>query len=221
MAEFAYMPWDVMLARLLMSAAAGAVVGLERERREQPAGFRTHMLVSVGACLATLVSIGVAGEQFDPGRVAAGVVTGIGFLGAGTIIRYGGSVHGLTTAASIWAVATVGMAAGIGWWQAVLACTLLLFLGLAGLKWIELKAFPERRPLTLRVEVDERKLSLPGLRSALVALGGEILSVEATYNDDTDTSEVVMGLEHLPDAQADEMVAQLAKMGGVRSVRRG
>jgi putative Mg2+ transporter-C (MgtC) family protein len=221
MAEFACVPWDVMLVRLLMSAAAGAIVGLERQRREQPAGFRTHMLVSVGACLATLLSISFAGDQFDPGRVAAGVVTGIGFLGAGTIIRYGGSVHGLTTAASIWAVASVGMAAGIGWWQAVLACTLLLFVSLAGLKWIELKVFPEKRPLTLRIEVDERKLSLPGVRSALVSLGAEIASVQTAYDDDTETSEVVADLEHLPDAQADEIVAQLAKVEGVRSVRRG
>jgi putative Mg2+ transporter-C (MgtC) family protein len=116
------MPFEVELVlRLLGAAILGAVVGIEREVRDQPAGFRTHILVAVGSCLFTLISAyGFAGfldeEQvtFDPTRIAAQIVTGIGFLGAGAILRSGMSVRGLTTAASLWVVAAVGLAVGAG-----------------------------------------------------------------------------------------------------------
>ena len=110
------MPNDlVMVLRLLLAGALGAAIGYERERADKPAGFRTHTLVCLGAALFTLASIYGFGLNNDPGRVAAGVVTGIGFLGAGTIIRRdGGLLQGLTTASSIWAVAAIGVAAGTG-----------------------------------------------------------------------------------------------------------
>lgn len=99
--------------RLLLAGTLGAFVGYEREAHHRPAGLRTYILVSVGACLFTLVSIlGFPGS--DPGRVAAQIVTGIGFIGAGTIIREHAAVRGVTTAAGIWAIAAVGMAAGTG-----------------------------------------------------------------------------------------------------------
>jgi len=104
-----------MVLRLLLAAALGAIIGLERERERKPAGFRTHLLVCLGSALFTLASIYGFGIGADPARVAAGVVTGIGFLGAGTILRSReGVLVGLTTAASIWAVAGIGMAAGAG-----------------------------------------------------------------------------------------------------------
>lgn len=99
--------------RLLLAGVLGALVGYEREAHGRPAGLRTYTLVSVGACLFTLVSIyGFSGS--DPARVAAQIVTGIGFIGAGTIIQSQAGVHGVTTAAGIWAIAAVGMAAGTG-----------------------------------------------------------------------------------------------------------
>ena len=97
----------------------GAAIGAEREFRERQAGLRTHLVVSVGAALFTLVSAyGFAefGRKVDPTRIAAQIVTGIGFLGAGAIIRQGLSVRGLTTAATLWLVAAIGMAAGAGYW---------------------------------------------------------------------------------------------------------
>lgn len=104
-----------MVLRLLLAAALGAAIGLEREHAKKPAGFRTHLLVCLGSALFTLASIYGFGIGADPARVAAGVVTGIGFLGAGTILRTReGILIGLTTAASIWAVAAIGMAAGAG-----------------------------------------------------------------------------------------------------------
>ena len=106
-----------MILRLLLAAALGAGVGYQRGQARKPAGFRTHLLVCLGAALFTLASIYGFGHKADPSRVAAGVVTGIGFIGAGTILRARGNegiVVGLTTAASVWAVAAIGIAAATG-----------------------------------------------------------------------------------------------------------
>ena len=104
-----------MVLRLLLAAALGAIIGYQRERAGKPAGLRTHILICVGAALFTIGSLYGFGATADPSRVAAGIVAGIGFLGAGAILhRQGGIVEGLTTAATIWAVAAVGLAAGAG-----------------------------------------------------------------------------------------------------------
>ncbi len=103
----------VMVLRILLAAALGAIIGYQRERAGKPAGLRTHILICLGAALFTIASIyGFGGA--DPARIAAGIVTGIGFLGAGAIIRTREHIVGLTTAASIWAVAAIGLAAGAG-----------------------------------------------------------------------------------------------------------
>ena len=104
-----------MVLRLLLAAALGAVIGYQRERAGKQAGLRTHILISSGAALIALVSIYGFGSANDPARVAAGVVVGVGFLGAGVILhREGGIVAGLTTAATIWVMAGIGLAAGVG-----------------------------------------------------------------------------------------------------------
>ena len=105
--------WE-MVIRLLIAAFLGAVIGYERARAKKPAGIRTHLMVCMGAALFTVISIwGFAGNA-DPSRIAAGVVVGVGFLGAGTILRQERGVAGLTTAATIWAVAAIGVAIGTG-----------------------------------------------------------------------------------------------------------
>ncbi|MFC2066711.1 MgtC/SapB family protein [Chloroflexota bacterium] len=104
-----------MVLRLLLAAALGAAVGFQREKAGKQAGLRTHVLICVGAALITVTSIHGFGAAADPSRVAAGIVVGIGFLGAGVILRRSeGIVAGLTTAATIWAVAGIGLAAGAG-----------------------------------------------------------------------------------------------------------
>ena len=104
-----------MVLRLLLATGLGAAIGYQRERYGKPAGLRTHMLICIGAALFTIASIHGFGIGADPARVAAGIVAGIGFLGAGAIIRRGeGIIAGLTAAATIWAVAAVGIAAGAG-----------------------------------------------------------------------------------------------------------
>jgi putative Mg2+ transporter-C (MgtC) family protein len=120
--------------RLALSAVAGMAIGIERELRDQAAGLRTHMLVAVGACLFTIVgAYGFDGEG-DPSRVAAQVVTGIGFLGAGAIIREGVSVRGLTTAASLWVVAAAGTAVGLGMLWATGIATFITLISLWALR---------------------------------------------------------------------------------------
>jgi putative Mg2+ transporter-C (MgtC) family protein len=103
-----------LLGRLLLAAVLGGAIGAERELNDQPAGLRTHMLLTIGACLFTLISAYGFDGGTDPSRIAAQIVTGIGFLGGGAIVRYGLTVKGVTTAASIWATASVGVAIGAG-----------------------------------------------------------------------------------------------------------
>src|SRR5919109_1009277 len=119
-----------VLGRLALALALCALVGLERESRDQAAGLRTHILVGVGAALFTLVSaygfhglLGQGGTRTDPTRITAQIVSGIGFLGAGAIIRQGVNVRGLTTAATLWVVAAIGMAAGAGYYFGALVTT--------------------------------------------------------------------------------------------------
>lgn len=120
--------------KLLLSMLLGSVVGYERKRKGQSAGVRTFALIAMGATLAMLLSVYVPQEYLglkngDPGRIAAQVVTGVGFLGAGAIIQMKGSVRGLTTAAGIWMVATIGMAVGVGmYWVSIAATALILFI---------------------------------------------------------------------------------------------
>ncbi len=133
------------LLRLLAAAALGGLIGFERELRDHEAGFRTHLIVSLGACVFTLVSAyawtdwtfsTASGVVFDPTRIAAQIVTGIGFLGAGAIIVRGISVRGLTTAATLWVVAAIGMAAGTGYYTVSVGAAVLVLVSLGPLKLV-------------------------------------------------------------------------------------
>ncbi len=117
-----------MFLRLLVAVVLGALVGYERERAGKPAGVRTHGMVSLGSALFAVVSLHGFGNASDPSRVAAQIVTGIGFLGAGAILHQRGSVHGLTTAASLWVTAAIGLAVGVGMVFMSLATAILVFL---------------------------------------------------------------------------------------------
>ena len=124
--------------RLFLGLLLGAIVGFERELHRQPAGFRTHSLVAMGAALFTIVSgFAFDGPGSDPTRIAAQIVSGIGFIGAGTILQYRGHIRGLTTAASLWSVAAVGMAAGAGMPVMAIIATVLMLLILSILDRVE------------------------------------------------------------------------------------
>ncbi|MCM1348457.1 MAG: MgtC/SapB family protein [Firmicutes bacterium] len=145
--------------KLLLSLLLGCCVGLERKRKGQIAGLRTFALISMGATLAMILSIYVPQEYLglkngDPGRIAAQVITGIGFLGAGAIIQSKGSVRGLTTAASIWIVATIGMAVGVGMYTLSIIATLLIILVLAGIEGLERHIHLGGESRIIRIRVD-------------------------------------------------------------------
>lgn len=145
------MDW-VALAQIGLAAALGAAVGLERELGTQPAGLRTHMLVSLGAALFTLAGADLL-KGGDPARVAAQVVTGVGFLGGGAILREGATIRGLTTAASLWVTAAIGLAVGLEHWSAAVVATVVVVAVLWPTKYLEREILPQRRLIEARLSL--------------------------------------------------------------------
>ena len=131
------MPPVELLLRLVLAAALGAAIGIERELRQKAAGLRTNILIALGSALFTVVSLELAQVGGTPDRIAAQIVTGIGFLGAGSILRSGRSVHGMTTAATIWVNAAVGMAAGAGLYMIASVSTVITLIVLVILPFAE------------------------------------------------------------------------------------
>ncbi len=127
---------DILL-RLLLAALIGGIIGIEREASNRPAGLRTHILVSVGSALIMLISLYGMPERADPSRIASNVVTGVGFLGAGTILRNGNTIKGLTTAASLWVCAGIGLAVGSGYYFGGIVTALIVLISLVVLSKVE------------------------------------------------------------------------------------
>jgi putative Mg2+ transporter-C (MgtC) family protein len=174
-----------LAVRLVLAAAFGAAIGFEREIHDHPAGMRTHLLVALGSALFTVVSIfgfvgAVQGQAaVDPSRVAAQIVTGIGFLGAGAIIKYGTSIRGLTTAASLWATAAIGMAVGTGAYVVAAIATGIVLISLWPLNWVVDRIHgPAESLVHLRLGV--RGLESVGQVSAAVRNQGiDLVSIES------------------------------------------
>ncbi|NIP40247.1 MAG: MgtC/SapB family protein [Candidatus Aenigmarchaeota archaeon] len=127
-----------IVIKLVVSAVLGTLVGFERAVHNKPAGMRTHSLVCIGSTLFTILSVSVIGGE--PSRIAAGIVTGIGFLGAGIIFRAESKMRGITTAAELWVLASIGIAIGIGFYFAALAATLIVIFILIPMKYLEKEA---------------------------------------------------------------------------------
>jgi putative Mg2+ transporter-C (MgtC) family protein len=145
-------PRAELFAALLLASALGGAIGLERELSGKPAGFRTNLLICVGAALLTQLSIAIGGASDDPGRIAAQIVSGIGFLGAGTIIQAKGTVIGLTTAATLWVVSAIGIAVGAGQYTEAIGTTVLVLTALLLLGKVESRLIQAKRAQNLIVE---------------------------------------------------------------------
>jgi len=176
--------WAEVLLRLAVAGGLSAAIGLERQLRERTAGMRTHLMVGVGSCVFTLVSAYAwhdftfgRGVNFDPTRIAAQIVTGIGFLGAGAIIRQGISIRGLTTAATLWVVAGIGMAAGAGYYQGAVLGTAVVLLALWPLRYFAQAISGRLHQARLIVEVRTGESAGPVLR-ALEEGGADPRSLE-------------------------------------------
>jgi len=225
--EIPSLTWSEELLRVVVAAGLGGLVGLERELREREAGFRTHLLVSVGSCLFMLVSAygfheflvgGGSIVRADPTRIAAQIVTGIGFLGAGAIIRQGFSVRGLTTAATLWVVAAIGMASGAGYYSAAVITTALVLFSLWPLRIIAFQAMHRFRPETDRLLAQLPAGESPALLiERLEELGGRLETLEIGHEADRRT--VLMDVKLPPRADAPGIVAKLSELEPVLEVR--
>lgn len=177
------------ILRLVLAGVFGGIVGYEREVHEHPAGLRTHTLVCMGAALMTMVSVSFSSPGSDPGRIAAQIVSGIGFLGAGTILRQGNIVRGLTTAASLWTVAGIGIAVGVGGFLYLLlatAATAIVFITLSTMRSIE-PSLGKRGKNNLYLEMSADELQALGRALQELASMGVLVQsiqcVEASSED--------------------------------------
>ena len=218
--------WLHILLRLFVAAVLGGAVGMERELRERGAGLRTHTVVCVGSALFTLVSaygfsdfVHTAGAYacVDPTRIAAQIVSGIGFLGAGAIIRQGLSVRGLTTAATLWLVAAIGMAAGAGYYVAAIIATVGALLTLGPLRIVAYRLLHRFRP-----EVDRLLVQIPAggspapLIEAIETRGGRVISLDVAQEGDRRSVAVEVELHGV---EASKVAASVADIDGVLEVR--
>lgn len=216
--------WEI-LVRLLAAAALGGAIGIERELREREAGFRTHLLVSVGAALFTLISAyawtdfnfgPASGISYDPTRIAAQIVTGVGFLGAGAIIRHGLTVRGLTTAATLWIVAAVGMACGAGFYWAAVIGTALALVTLGPLRLVNRLVLD--RPHHRRLGVDLRVgMGAASVLGELEELGAVVQSFSLSEGQGLRHADVDLELPH--GARPEEVIVRLGGLDDVTGVR--
>jgi putative Mg2+ transporter-C (MgtC) family protein len=227
LAEIPSLSWPEALLRIVVAAALGGAVGLERELRDREAGFRTHMLVSIGSALFTIVSAyafrdflvaGGAVVRADPTRIAAQIVTGIGFLGAGAIIRQGLSVRGLTTAATLWVVAAIGMAVGAGYYGGAVITTAVVLISLWPLRILAHRATARFRVQTSTLVVQLSAGASPGpLIDSVEGLGARVQSVEIGHEADRRT--VLLDLTMPPRIDPPHVVADLGDLDDVLEVR--
>lgn len=216
-----------LIMRLVLAAILGSVIGFERERQSWAAGLRTHMLVCVSAALVMIVSAfgfaDVAGQPnvvLDPSRIAAQVVSGIGFLGAGAILLRGEVIRGLTTAASLWSVAAIGLAVGAGLNTAAIAATIIILAILAGMKPIERRYITVRlrRRLTLRVQ--RGALTLDSLRVLLGRSSERVKQfIVQQSEEEPDCDDVIIGLARVSGDEFTRLRDQLRCAPGVLELR--
>ncbi|MFN3649048.1 MAG: MgtC/SapB family protein [Armatimonadota bacterium] len=208
--------------RLLLSILAGALVGLERERQDRPAGLRTHILVCMGSTLFTYASLLTAGADgpADPGRIAAQIVSGIGFLGAGTIFRSDTGVRGLTTAAGLWVVAAIGMGVALGGSMMILAVFAALLVYALN-RWVrDLENLYLRTNWTLVVGLRQGTDGLARVLGELEAHRVEIRAVRwLEVGRDTGESRVSLELRLRNSAEQDACTRYLGQLPGVTEVR--
>jgi putative Mg2+ transporter-C (MgtC) family protein len=215
---------ETWLPRILFSALFGGVIGLERQFHGRPAGLRTHMLVSIGSTLMTLAGIGAAGAfpdgmRFDAGRIAAGVVTGIGFLGAGAIVRTKDIVRGVTTAACIWFAAGAGIASGFGLLaecgvSVALAVTILTVFGFAE-EWIPSHAYRDIVVVSKGVPFREVAARSTGV---LKELGMTVQDLEIETGPDGGRVRLVFHLRIRGSARREGALGELSSLPGIESV---
>lgn len=214
-----------IILRLALAVLLGSLVGIERERLAWAAGLRTHMLVCVGSALIMIVSafgfadvLGVEHVVLDPSRIAAQVVSGVGFLGAGTIILRRDVIRGLTTAASLWTVAGIGLAVGSGLYLAAASATILILLILAGIKPLERRLWLAHRPRTLTLVIDRSAISLATLETVLSQATLEMKQLRIEHGGTQDEDEIHLTLSRTSTPALFGAMERLREIPGVRAI---
>ena len=216
-----------IILRLGIAAVLGAVVGYERERHNQPAGLRTHMILVVGSALAMTLSINLA-MQFrpdvpngDPARLAAQVLSGIGFLGAGAILRFGTNVRGLTTATSLWSMAVVGLSVGAGYYLVALAATALLILALSVLDVVEKHLIHSTIIVPVQVVAGDEVDMLPILREIFKDYSMKVQSFSIQKDLAQDVSILELVVQAKENSRLEDLAEKIHQLPGVRSYKVG
>lgn len=217
----------VIIIRVLVTLVLAGLIGFEREIKNHSAGFRTHILVGIGSCLMMLLSLygfetildkyEAAGNiRFDPARIPSYVISGIGFLGAGTIIVYGGTVRGLTTAATIWTVAGVGLIVGSGMYATAVFATIVILLSLSILNKVE-KQYISRRTSNIIKIVASPEIKINAIVARLESLKIEIKNIEL-INTKTGLKKICIEIEQDIDLEHSNVLADISNTEHVKSV---
>ncbi|BBI35248.1 MgtC/SapB family protein [Cohnella abietis] len=228
-------PWVIenthLVLRLFLSVVLGGLVGFERERKNHAAGLRTHTLVCLGSCLLMILSmygfadfVGEPNVRLDPARLAAQVITGVGFLGAGTILFTGKSITGLTTAASIWVVMAVGLTVGAGFYLPAVLSAAMVLLILWGLNIVEKRYVNNRKECTFILTASSDTSYVESFQSVLTQHGVKLikvrfLDIEATPMGSDLQAQRIMISVVLPHRELLIVIAdELNRINGIRSV---
>ncbi|MCB2214285.1 MgtC/SapB family protein [bacterium] len=214
-----------IILRILLGALLGAVIGFERERDNQPAGLRTHMILVVGATLAMVLSINLGylyarpGTPADPARLAAQVISGIGFLGAGAILRYGFNVKGLTTATSLWTMAIVGMAVGAGYYLIGVVTTAIMLVVLGLLNIIENRWVRTSVSRFISIQAEYHKGVVKNIRQLVNEFSDDLVSfnIQKHVKDKRIRIQVVARISR--DQDLEELVDAVSDVDGVRNLK--
>jgi putative Mg2+ transporter-C (MgtC) family protein len=214
-----------IIFKLALACILGALIGLERESLNRPAGLRTYTLVCVGSALAMIVSIDIYMQYYqtvnaDPGRIAAQVISGIGFLGAGTIMREGASVRGLTTAAGLWVVACIGLAVGAGLYIPAVATTILILFVLIYFIRFEQFFTGLREYKGLVMVVEDRPGQVGNIGSILGDMGVLIKNIQLNHMENEDNLEVELLVELPSGMKISDVIEELSIMKELKSIDR-
>jgi putative Mg2+ transporter-C (MgtC) family protein len=207
----------VLILKLMLAAMLGGIIGLERELSHKEAGLRTNILIAIGSALITILSFKIAASSpgADPARLTAQIVTGIGFLGAGAIIQARFAVHGLTTAATIWTVAAIGIAVGSGFYLLAFLVTLLVVLVLAGFKLLLDVIEKQKRNFVYLITTEERASLLVDLRQALTELHIQYSSARLNRREGNYEFEIIFATS---DTKSREFLDKVMLLKGVKEV---
>ncbi|GGG77188.1 MgtC/SapB family protein [Edaphobacter dinghuensis] len=218
-------PHEITL-RLVTATALAGLVGLDREHRRSAAGLRTHALVGMSACLLMIASafgfadiLGTPGVGLDPSRIAAQIVTGIGFLGAGTIIAHGESVRGLTTAASIWTVAAIGIAVGCGMYRAAILGTALTLILLLVLRPVERRLDTFWRKQTISLLYDPKVVTIETLLAALRSINLNVTGLSVETQGSSGKDEIQITLNQSGGTVLQDALQAVVQLEGVESAK--